>query len=131
MPTLWTQQEWNAGWPCRRCLVHIWNIAPGTLDRIMDRDYSKVYPATSTKRAATAELQEDSYDISKHLPSTGVDAAAKDAYSRQPARRDEPTPNDDDFGRVPRRGPPTAPSLTISIHTQARRGGSGCPRALP
>ena len=100
MPTLWTQQQWNAGWACRRCLIHIWNVAPGTFDRILEQYSSKVYPTTPTKRTATAEVQEDSYDISVHLSPTGVDAAAKDTYSRQSAPRDELTPNDREHGRA-------------------------------
>eukprot|EP00959_Pyramimonas_sp_CCMP1952_P126021 2635126-Pyramimonas_sp.AAC.1 len=59
MPLLWVTRKWNATWACRRCLVHIWNIAPGVLDQILDRYYDEVYPATPTVRQATTDIPED------------------------------------------------------------------------
>eukprot|EP00959_Pyramimonas_sp_CCMP1952_P090128 1886756-Pyramimonas_sp.AAC.1 len=61
MPSLWIKQQWNAEWACRRCLVHIWNAAPGVRDRILDHYSTDVFPAISTKRQTTSEVPEDSY----------------------------------------------------------------------
>eukprot|EP00959_Pyramimonas_sp_CCMP1952_P403983 8465085-Pyramimonas_sp.AAC.1 len=54
MSSLWMKQQWNAEWACRRCLVHIWNVAPGVLDYILDRYSTEVYPAIPTKRQTTS-----------------------------------------------------------------------------
>eukprot|EP00959_Pyramimonas_sp_CCMP1952_P268418 5612188-Pyramimonas_sp.AAC.1 len=89
MPSLWIRQQWNAEWACRRCLVHIWNIAPGVLDRILDHYSDQVYPAIPTLRQATAEAPEDShnYDMSTHL-SPGSRAPVEDTDATVPPRED-------------------------------------------
>eukprot|EP00959_Pyramimonas_sp_CCMP1952_P390047 8174009-Pyramimonas_sp.AAC.1 len=62
MPNLWIRQQWNAEWACRRCLIHIWNVAPGVLDHILDHHSPEVRPTAHAKRKTTAEVPEDSYD---------------------------------------------------------------------
>eukprot|EP00959_Pyramimonas_sp_CCMP1952_P385939 8088401-Pyramimonas_sp.AAC.1 len=94
MPALWTRQQWNAGWACRRCLIHMWNVAPGVLDHILDHRSSEVCPTAPTKRKATAEVPEDSYDMCAHFSPAGIAASVNDAFTRPTPRGEEAPPHD-------------------------------------
>eukprot|EP00959_Pyramimonas_sp_CCMP1952_P079914 1670959-Pyramimonas_sp.AAC.1 len=94
MPTLWTRQQWNAGWACRRCLIHIWNVAPDVLDHILGHHSSEVYPTAPTMRKTTAEVPEDSYDMGAHLSPAGMTASVSDAFTRPAPRGEQAPPRD-------------------------------------
>eukprot|EP00959_Pyramimonas_sp_CCMP1952_P217545 4549577-Pyramimonas_sp.AAC.1 len=103
MPSLWIKRQWNASWACRRYLVHIWDIAPGALDRVLDQCSNEICPASPTKRPATSEISEEwgIYDMSTHLsPNSPAPAAGPNPPTATPDGRPElaPRPQGDTFG---------------------------------
>ena len=144
MPFLSVTRKWNATWACRRCLVHIWNIAPGALDQILDRYSDEACPATPAVRQATTDIPEDwcNYDMTAHLSpasrasgtSTGTLAPPGNDQSAQPPAAHEQRGSADGATTpyvFPNQPPPPAPQLpTYSTHQLAGEESRAPVRAL-